>query len=139
MGRKLMRVPMDFDYPLGQQWYPFLINLQYCVASSDEASAKTCIRCKESAKRMGVKEDTETHCPNWYEYFKQVTEKFCELAAPPKGDGYQIWELTSEGSPISPVFATLDECCEWAAENLTTWATKKADACEWKELLCSNR
>ena len=28
---------------------------------------------------------------------------------PPAGDGYQIWETVSEGSPISPVFATPEE------------------------------
>lgn len=28
---------------------------------------------------------------------------------PPKGDGYQVWETVSEGSPISPVFATPQE------------------------------
>lgn len=28
---------------------------------------------------------------------------------PPKGEGYQIWETVSEGSPISPVFATPEE------------------------------
>lgn len=29
-----------------------------------------------------------------------------ERTGPPKGDGYQIWETVSEGSPISPVFST---------------------------------
>ncbi len=28
--------------------------------------------------------------------------------SPPAGDGYQIWETVSEGSPISPVFATAE-------------------------------
>lgn len=28
---------------------------------------------------------------------------------PPEGDGYQVWETVSEGSPISPVFATPQE------------------------------
>lgn len=28
---------------------------------------------------------------------------------PPKGTGWQVWETTSEGSPITPVFATADE------------------------------
>lgn len=132
-----MRVPMDFDYPLGQQWYPNLIDICYCLAYSvdDSVNARNCFLCKESAKRMGVNMDETTGCPDWYTYFKPVTEKFCELATPPKGDGYQVWEWTSEGSPISPVFETLEECCEWASKNLTVWASKKATAKEWKELL----
>ena len=28
---------------------------------------------------------------------------------PPTGEGYQVWETVSDGSPISPVFATPDE------------------------------
>lgn len=33
---------------------------------------------------------------------------------PPEGDGWQAWETTSEGSPLSPVYATPDELVEWA-------------------------
>jgi len=36
---------------------------------------------------------------------------------PPKGDGYQIWETVSEGSPISPVFATPEELADWMVAN----------------------
>lgn len=32
---------------------------------------------------------------------------------PPAGEGYQIWETVSEGSPISPVFATPEELARW--------------------------
>jgi len=34
---------------------------------------------------------------------------------PPAGTGYQIWETVSEGSPISPVFATPEELARWMA------------------------
>ncbi len=32
---------------------------------------------------------------------------------PPAGNGWQLWETVSEGSPISPVFATSDELAAW--------------------------
>jgi hypothetical protein len=32
-----------------------------------------------------------------------------EPTQPPVGDGWQLWETVSEGSPVSPVFATADE------------------------------
>lgn len=35
---------------------------------------------------------------------------------PPTGDGWQMWETTSEGSPISPVFATPEELARWLAD-----------------------
>lgn len=34
---------------------------------------------------------------------------------PPRGKGWQAWEDTSEGSPISPVFATDDALIDWFA------------------------
>jgi hypothetical protein len=32
---------------------------------------------------------------------------------PPVGEGWQLWKTTSEGSPISPVFASADELVAW--------------------------
>ena len=57
---------------------------------------------------------------------------------PPEGDGYQLWENTSEGSPVSPVFATLEELCEWCADNATTFATERATKEQWMRMLDDN-
>ena len=48
---------------------------------------------------------------------------------PPTGPGYQIWETVSEGSPISPVFATAEELARhmtttrWGADKGTDYDT----------------
>jgi hypothetical protein len=39
-----------------------------------------------------------------------------ESTDPPQGDGWQLWETVSEGSPISPVFATSDELVAWMSD-----------------------
>jgi hypothetical protein len=39
-----------------------------------------------------------------------------EETEPPTGDGWQLWETVSEGSPISPVFATEDELASWMSD-----------------------
>ena len=31
--------------------------------------------------------------------------------------GYRLWETTTEGSPVSPFFQTVDELCTWAETN----------------------
>lgn len=54
---------------------------------------------------------------------------------PPKGDGYQLWRTTGEGEPMSPVFATLDELCEWCASNATTFAGEMTSKEGWKQML----
>lgn len=41
----------------------------------------------------------------------------CEKQEPPEGDGWQVWETVSEGSPISPVFSSDEECARWVSED----------------------
>lgn len=58
-----------------------------------------------------------------------------EPTEPPEGEGYQLWETTSEGSPLTPVFETLDELCEHAAEHCTVFADHQASAEGWRHML----
>lgn len=58
---------------------------------------------------------------------------------PPIGEGYQLWENTTEGSPKSPVFKTLEELCEWCEKYATTFADFKATKEEWMNMLSNNR
>lgn len=39
-----------------------------------------------------------------------------EPTGPPEGEGWQLWETVSEGSPVSPVFATSDELAAWMSD-----------------------
>lgn len=57
---------------------------------------------------------------------------------PPKGDGYQLWETTTEGSPVSPVFKTLQELCDYAALNCSTFGYNKATVEQWHKMLDAN-
>ena len=87
MSREFKRVPLDFEWPLNKVWYGYMLN-----ACAD------CEACKEFAKIKGLK-FRESGCPD-----------YADWVDPPKGNGWQMWETTSEGSPISPispVFETL--------------------------------
>lgn len=46
-----------------------------------------------------------------------------EPTEPPEGPGYQLWETVSEGSPITPVFATPEELAHWMTEH--SWGSQK--------------
>lgn len=35
---------------------------------------------------------------------------------PPMGEGWQLWSTTTEGHPVSPVFATADELATWMSD-----------------------
>jgi hypothetical protein len=39
---------------------------------------------------------------------------------PPEGEGWQLWETVSEGSPISPVFGTAEALATWMTQNKCT-------------------
>jgi hypothetical protein len=51
-----------------------------------------------------------------------------EPTDPPEGEGWQLWETVSEGSPISPVFATAEELASWMSSPAYTWGAVKEDA-----------
>lgn len=58
---------------------------------------------------------------------------------PPSGKGYQLWETTSEGSPISPIFETLDALCDWLEQSkASVFGSHTATAIEWKRMLDEN-
>jgi hypothetical protein len=81
-----------------------------------------CARCKGSG-RVWPSEEIEHRYEEW------------KGEGPPAGDGYQLWSTTSEGSPVSPVFASLDALCAWAEDNATTFADFTATKEEWREML----
>jgi hypothetical protein len=94
--------------------------------------------CDEYCRRKGVPSSCP-HCNGsgkvWQtEEVHRLHEEW-ERIEPPTGDGYQLWETTSEGSPQSPVFATFEELCEWCAENATTFSHFKATKEEWMKML----
>jgi hypothetical protein len=82
----------------------------------------TCHVCKGEGQFFISPEVKETY-ENW------------EPVEPPTGPGYQLWETTTEGSPQSPVFETLDELCAWCEENATTFGRSTTSAEEWKRML----
>lgn len=78
------------------------INRMYCIEAKCERLniEKTCRHCNGKGEIWSSPED-EVLYENWKE------------TLPPTGEGYQMWETTSEGSPVSPVFATKDELVNW--------------------------
>lgn len=58
-----------------------------------------------------------------------------EHSEPPTGDGWQMWETTSEGSPSTPVFATPEALADYCAIHCTTFGSHKATAAEWLKII----
>ncbi|HXS23395.1 MAG TPA: hypothetical protein VN719_04140 [Gemmatimonadales bacterium] len=69
---------------------------------------------------------------------QHLAEELWKPIDPPTGEGYQLWETTTEGSPQSPVFASLDELCAWCETNASTFGRYTATASEWRDMLEKN-
>jgi hypothetical protein len=69
-------------------------------------------------------EEIEKKADEWYEK---------ERYDPPEGEGWQLWETTSEGSPITPVFKTAEELAEYCAKTCTVFADFMHSKEEWLE------
>jgi len=91
MGRKIKRVDLAFDWPIGKIWSGYLF--QTCIDSCED--------CHKAGDLMGYKRIQGSNCPDYPKF------------DPPSGTGYQLWETISEGSPISPVFETPEELAQW--------------------------
>lgn len=87
---------------------------------------------REECKRLGLNA-TCSHCDGegsvWEsDEAKQMAEEWAPTE-PPAGDGYQMWETVTDGSPISPVFATPEELAQymvdapWGADEGTDYET----------------
>lgn len=76
-----------------------------------------CIQARaESLGVYGLCEHCRGEGSVWLTQGLKVRSELWEPTEPPTGDGYQIWENVSEGSPISPVFAFLGMLVEWLIE-----------------------
>jgi len=56
---------------------------------------------------------------------------------PPEGEGWQMWETTSEGSPISPVFETPEALARWLADTgASTFGSMTTTYEAWLRMIC---
>jgi hypothetical protein len=90
----------------------------------DAINAHICVEVR--ARELGVYGECECCNGDGEIWFSDEIEKLAEnweSYEPPTGEGYQMWENTSEGSPQSPIFETLDELCEWCATNASVFGS----------------
>lgn len=103
----------------------------------DSINSWICIKAR--CKREGVSENCSVcqgHGNIWpCNTAKWLYETF-ENIEPPTGDGWQMWETTTNGSPISPVFATPEELARWLANNGTSaMGSQTADYDTWLRMI----
>lgn len=136
--RTLKRVPLEFDWPLGHTWDGYAHSMEDMMNNPELVEHMpwlTSMRkdepyCKQCNLLFNNCQESAVHCALYNKENRALW-----LQEPPVGDGYQCWETTSEGSPISPVFPSLNELCEWLADNATIFADIHITAEQWKNAL----
>ena len=200
--RTVMRVPLDFDWPLNTIWKGYLnpyspteclqcngsgqnpetkkisddwyshnrddgvegwqhsLNQEEVDALWERGRLKSSFKEKPTAEqvnewsRIGIGHDAVNHwicvevrakrygvygkCPlckgNGHYWCDDKYEELWdgwEDIEPPTGEGWQLWETTSEGSPTSPVFETAEALAEWCVDNATFFASIRGTYVEW--------
>lgn len=112
MGREIKRVPVNFDWPIGEVWFGYTLENLHCKACNGKGKASVPVIIGSKSDNGEWKTEEVKYCP--------VCEGEGEIynkIEPPTGPGYQLWENVSEWSPMSPSFATPEELARWLVEN----------------------
>ncbi len=112
MGRDVKRVPIGFDWPMYHIWWGYRLTAVFCKTCQGKGKGSRPM-ITGFLRRDGTWDTSETeNCPTC----GGVGETYPKVEIP-SGPGFQLWEVTSEGSPISPVFATAEELAAWLYKN----------------------
>ena len=103
MGREIRQVPANWNHPKNDQGH--------YIALHDQTYEQALGDWKQ------YKPDEGDSYEKWAEWAEDVpSAEWCRPAYDAPADHFQIYETVSEGTPVSPVFATRDELAQWLIE-----------------------
>jgi hypothetical protein len=131
MGREVRMVPPNWQHPTEwrSSWrtnkpeikFKPLMDGSYSerVAEWDEAAAQWENGCKRDYATSGWEPKGEDDTGTYAEYDgeRPVEADYMPTFAPETATHLMMYETTSEGTPISPAFATPEELARWLADN----------------------
>jgi len=129
MGRELRRVPANWKHPQDSYGkYIPMYNESYAAAlaewlKNNDLWSKREHPEQDSDYKYYAEYGGDAPCVSSYLPYDPKDAELCTH--------FQGYETTTEGTPITPVFSTIDECAEFAAEHATTFAEFKADKAKW--------
>jgi len=130
MGREIRRVPKNWNHPKKQQAWgedyiplsdDYVGYLKYWKEDVDQF-----IKCMTEVIEKGKTKIYDTTYTDVQEVFDYLNEDNQMLPANPEnympsGPWYQLFETVSEGTPLSPPFATPEELIEHLVEHGDSW------------------
>jgi len=103
MGREVRRVPADWQHPKNEfdRYKPLYPGERYEANATEFMEKANAEGLQEAIDWYGQAPDQNDYMPNW-----PASER----------THYMMYEDTSEGTPISPAFATPEELARWLAD-----------------------
>lgn len=128
MGREIRMVPANWEHPKhernGRLCYKPLYDNDFASAAAEWKSefAKWENDTHEGLKYRDAESTTE-----WWEYGDNPPDREYYRPAWTEAEAthFQIYETVSEGTPVSPVFASRDEIAAWLIQQGTSEAAAK--------------
>jgi len=132
MGREIRRVPGDWEHPrwrheeLTASQYGRLGKYRPCFDRDYEGAcrewyANAALWCR--GEHPDQKEELTPHSRWYHEWDHPPDSETCRERAwqPEEATHFQVYETVTSGTPITPVFATLDELIDHLVAHGTDW------------------
>lgn len=112
MGKQFKRVPFNFDWPQNKQWWGYVLLEVTCQSCGGIGSVVQLLTPASLLKGEIRQVENRERCPTC-----DGRGRIRPIIEIPQGTGYQLWDTSFAGCPVSPVFQTADELARWLSEN----------------------
>lgn len=112
MGKQVKRVPLNFNWPQRKTWWGYDLAEVTCQSCGGLGSIVQLLT-PEMLLRGEIRRIVDRErCPTC-----DGRGRIRPIIELPKGKGYQLWDTSFAGCPVSPVFETPDELARWLYDN----------------------
>lgn len=119
MGREIRMVPPNWEHPRNEQGdYKSLYDKDYDTAAKE---------WMEEFEVWKGESEKERDYKYYWEYNSPPDEDLCRPKFTEEPTWYQVYETVSEGSPVSPPFATKKELIEYLVQYGDFWTQKQGN------------
>jgi hypothetical protein len=135
MGREIRRVPPNWEHPKKEVFDPLVRAMTKRYQPLFDRPFAPAMRewiADWEAWEAGTHEDFAAHskdCPNYWDWSSGPPDPHYYRPNWKEGEAtwWQVYETVSEGTPVSPPFATPDELVNYLATHGDFWDQKRGD------------
>lgn len=135
MGREVRRVPANWQHPKENGQFVPLLDGERLHERTREWDEEAALWVKGLRKDFGTGEPKPHGKDYSYEYWggsRPNPVEYMPVWTPEEATHYMMYENTTEGTPISPAFATPEELARWLADTgASAFASQTASYESW--------